>query len=326
LERAAPALFLLRDRVRKISLEMDREIYQKLFHKLRIDPFEFMSLPRSCTSAELKKRYRSMARELHPDRLNDAGTDDFKILNACYMYLADTVSESRDLSGGHDPKPRPNGPNGRAPDKPWLKPVSDNCIIEDGEREAYGEDIPEQVTFAPVREGILKPAKTDLPRFNRIFEAQKQDYISRRGHELTVWKEPQAMESSEKLDYATVRQSGDVMLVHDQRNQIRPGTGADLGVRSELHFPGSRSSLHSVTTNISNPTTRQHPVSEKDVRRALSDRNQETPPVKAEPYADAVRRMENRARDQIMAEQRSNRDFLERHIGKFTRGIRELTL
>ena len=184
---------------------MDRETYETLFEKLRIDPYDFMGLSRSSSGLnELKKQYKVMAKELHPDRQKNGSrsAEPFKILNACYAYLSESFRNRQNgealkltdrrgrLPGEHLPKT----------EQPWLEPVTDNCMFEEAIREAYTESVPEDVTYAAVNKGVLKPKKTDLRQFNNMFEAQKQDYITRRANELTVWKEPQAMESCERLE------------------------------------------------------------------------------------------------------------------------------
>ena len=307
--------------------EINLDTYGRLFEKLHIDPFEFMGVRRSCTSTDLKQRYISLAKKFHPDRQGDKkATEQFKILNACYSFIKESLRNlegAKGISLGRGSLP---GEKSLRDLQPWLKPVTSNSVVQDETEIAYNEEVSERVHHALVKQGVIKPDQTDFGTFNRVFEAQKTDYLSRRGKELTVWKEPQAMESSEKLSYAQVRQSGDAMMIHDARSRIRPGVGADLSDRSEHHFEPVIIRLdraqHGASGKVA-PTWHEVEAAASALRKTRLAMNDV--PTATETFSESVARMERSASDQRLLEQRTNREFLERHMGEFTKGMRAVT-
>lgn len=107
--------------------------------KLSRDPYITLGVPYSATAAQIKKAYRKLARQHHPDRnVGDAAaaTERFKEIGAAYAVLSDPTKRAAcDLARvvGARPKPRRSSPRPRrapAPSppspppspRPWPKP------------------------------------------------------------------------------------------------------------------------------------------------------------------------------------------------------------
>ncbi|MGH2650612.1 MAG: DnaJ domain-containing protein, partial [Actinomycetota bacterium] len=65
------------------------------------DLYEILGIPRTATPDEIRKAYRRLARELHPDSSGDPATEErFKEVTAAYEILSDPDKRERyDLYG-----------------------------------------------------------------------------------------------------------------------------------------------------------------------------------------------------------------------------------
>lgn len=77
------------------------------------DPYDVLGVPRGADEADIKKAFRKLAKQLHPDRnANDAkAKDKFAELNSAYEVLGDTAKRGQFDRGeiGADGKPRFQG-------------------------------------------------------------------------------------------------------------------------------------------------------------------------------------------------------------------------
>ncbi|OBZ89824.1 Chaperone protein DnaJ [Choanephora cucurbitarum] len=64
-------------------------------------PFEVLSLKQSATTAEIKSRYKELAKELHPDKKSTGDLAKFQELVQAYELLADPAKRSYYLRSGY---------------------------------------------------------------------------------------------------------------------------------------------------------------------------------------------------------------------------------
>jgi molecular chaperone DnaJ len=80
------------------------------------DPYDVLDLPREASPEEIKRAFRNLAREHHPDRNpgNDEAHAKFQEINAAYQLLSDPARRARFDRSGFDtmPPPPPPGPSG----------------------------------------------------------------------------------------------------------------------------------------------------------------------------------------------------------------------
>ncbi|RME63609.1 MAG: J domain-containing protein [Alphaproteobacteria bacterium] len=78
------------------------------------DPYSVLGLSKTASSAEIKKAYRKLAKELHPDRNRDnpAAGDRFKDVTAAYEFLSDAERKRQYDAGEIDADGRPKAPFG----------------------------------------------------------------------------------------------------------------------------------------------------------------------------------------------------------------------
>ena len=80
------------------------------------DPYKILGVSKTASQDEIKKAYRKLARELHPDlHPNDAKIEDrFKKVSAAYHLLGDAERRKKYDNGEIDAEGRDTGPFGRA--------------------------------------------------------------------------------------------------------------------------------------------------------------------------------------------------------------------
>jgi molecular chaperone DnaJ len=82
------------------------------------DHYALLGIPRGATRAELRRAYRLLALQLHPDRAGYAATSLFQRVAEAYRVLSDPVSRAeydRQLRAAEQPPtPPPPGTNGRS--------------------------------------------------------------------------------------------------------------------------------------------------------------------------------------------------------------------
>ena len=61
------------------------------FKKNNIKPYKILGISKTATKLEIKKAYKKLAKQLHPDKTNGDSDSEFKLLNACYIYVLEML-------------------------------------------------------------------------------------------------------------------------------------------------------------------------------------------------------------------------------------------
>ncbi|KAI9250992.1 hypothetical protein BDA99DRAFT_522372 [Phascolomyces articulosus] len=74
------------------------------------DYYEVLSLEKKCTEVQIKKSYRKLALQFHPDKNNAPGADEaFKLISKAFTVLSDPQKRAIHDAGGGDPEQRGSG-------------------------------------------------------------------------------------------------------------------------------------------------------------------------------------------------------------------------
>ncbi|KAI7859627.1 hypothetical protein BDC45DRAFT_220286 [Circinella umbellata] len=74
------------------------------------DYYQVLSLDKKCTEVQIKKSYRKLALQFHPDKNNAPGADEaFKLISKAFTVLSDPQKRSIHDAGGGDPEQRGSG-------------------------------------------------------------------------------------------------------------------------------------------------------------------------------------------------------------------------
>ncbi|GAB5589046.1 Chaperone protein dnaJ [Umbelopsis nana] len=74
------------------------------------DYYKVLSLEKTCTEAEIKKSYRKLALQFHPDKNGAPGADEaFKMISKAFTVLSDSQKRAVFDAGGGDPEQRGGG-------------------------------------------------------------------------------------------------------------------------------------------------------------------------------------------------------------------------
>ncbi|KAI9321046.1 hypothetical protein BX666DRAFT_1913955 [Dichotomocladium elegans] len=74
------------------------------------DYYKVLSLDKNCTEVEIKKSYRKLALQFHPDKNNAPGADEaFKLISKAFTVLSDPQKRAIHDAGGGDPEMRGSG-------------------------------------------------------------------------------------------------------------------------------------------------------------------------------------------------------------------------
>ncbi|KAI8069145.1 hypothetical protein BC940DRAFT_298003 [Gongronella butleri] len=77
------------------------------------DYYKVLSLEKKCTEVEIKKSYRKLALQFHPDKNSAPGADEaFKLISKAFTVLSDPQKRAVHDAGGGDPEQRGGGGGG----------------------------------------------------------------------------------------------------------------------------------------------------------------------------------------------------------------------
>ena len=123
------------------------------------DPYSVLGVARGATDADIKKAYRKLAKELHPDKNKDnpKASDRFSAVTAAYDLLSDSDKRARFDRGEIDGDGNPAAPfgfggGGSGGFRPQAGGADFGDIFED-----CLEDAP--VAVAAASAGVLRPRK-----------------------------------------------------------------------------------------------------------------------------------------------------------------------
>ena len=110
-----------------------------------MDPFQVLGLTRgSCTEADVKKAYKKLALEVHPDKAGSSSEDRMKAVNAAYEKIIE--GKLWETSQFYWDAPPPNARPSRPATKPFNKDFADRADIRSkfkpaSRRKSYQDDL-----------------------------------------------------------------------------------------------------------------------------------------------------------------------------------------
>ena len=118
------------------------------------DPYQLLGVPRSASEADIKKAYRKLAKELHPDRNKDnpKATERFSQVTNAYDLLSDAEKRARFDRGDIDGDGNPRSPFGYG-GSPGQNPGGNSGFRADTANFAFGTG--ETGDFSDIFEGLF---------------------------------------------------------------------------------------------------------------------------------------------------------------------------
>jgi len=198
------------------------------------DYYQILGVPRDATADDIKKAYRKLSKQFHPDRNKDQGAEDqFKKVGEAYQVLGDVEKRQkydqlgRGFRQGQDFQAPPGFQQGA-----WQGVQFDF----DG---AFARDAGPMSGFSDFFESLFggsgaRPRGNPRPRANPYADDARPPAGDDREHELTITLEDAFFGATRTITLTTTNTSGDGGRQQERRSfdvKIPPGTTAGTRIR-----------------------------------------------------------------------------------------------